>query len=532
MNKPITDLLTYREIPVSSSYVEQLIASHPDYPSLLSIVDTFNRLGIPNIAAKIEREQLTELEFPYVLQLKRQKDLILIKSARDLEKNKERLEDWEGVVLHVEPTKKINDPENNRLYKRKRFFSFLGYAAALALFVPFVWSTYTSTSAITIGIWLAAICGLVVGYLLVGKDIGVKFDAVENFCTPTLMRNDCDEVLKSEGASIGFVKLSDLVFIYFLCQVCCLASLAIVPAWYVSVAQTLGVLSMISIPMVIYSVAYQFKVSTWCKLCLIVDGILVVQASLFALESNALLNSPVHPTVVFAIAAGSLIIAAIVLLFKSQQEDILSLQKTASDNARTKNSSVVFTHLSSQEDQQVSFNSEYRLLTGNKNAPLKFVMAGNLYCKPCGTQHEKVEQLASLYPELVSVEYRFIRARDDGQTPNSNQYIIEYWLRNIRGSENETQLIQQLMTDWYDLMDLEKFRGKYPLNNEMPSELCKNIEASHIDWALRQDILRTPTFYLNGLKLPKEYWPADLSVMIPTLATLAQAKEAMKKVSV
>lgn len=530
MNKAISDLLTYRKIPASPDYVEQLITSHPDYPSLLSIVDTFNRLGVPNIAAKIEKDQLTELEFPYVLQLRHQKDLILIKGAADLDKNKERLEDWEGIVLHVEPTDTINDPENNRIYKRKKFFTLLGYAAAVALLLPFVWSAYASTSIITIGVWLTALCGLTIGYLLVGKDLGVKFDAVENFCTPTLMKNDCDTVLKSDGAALGFVKLSDMVFIYFLCQVCSLAALALVPAWYASIALTLGVLSFVAIPMVVYSIIYQFKVDTWCKLCLIVDAILVIQASLFALESGALLSSPFLPQVAIAIAAGSLIVATIVLTFKSQQEDILELRKTASDNARIKNSPVVFGHLTQTDEQQVSFNTEYRLISGNKNAPLKFVMAGNLYCKPCGIQHEKVEELAKLYPDLVSVEYRFIRAKDNGSTPNSNQYIIEYWLRNIRNRENETQLIQQLMTDWYELIDLEKFRKKYPLDNDTPSALCVDIEMAHLDWCLRQDIMRTPTFYLNGYKLPKEYWPADLSVMIPTLATFAQAKEAMSKV--
>lgn len=513
------------KIPVSSSYCDQLIMSHPDHPSLLSVVDTLDRLGIPNVVAKIEKEQLADLPFPYVLQLNYKKELRTITSARDLTKYKQDIEDlWSGVVLHAERPAEINDPENNRLYKRERFFSFFTYAVALALVIPFAWSAFNAQSLYTTAISLSAIAGLVVGYLLIGKDLGVKFDVVENFCTPNGKRNSCDAILESDAASLfGFLKLSDMVFIYFLSQVCCIAALAVVPSWSGTVLQAMAGLSVLAVPAVIYSIIYQWKTNFWCKLCLIVDGILLLQTALFFLPGNVFIE-PVHLPAVAAVAAGALTVATMVILYKGQLEDSLELRKHAASGWRVKNSHLVFEHLASSEKGEVAFNSPIRIRSGREDTPLRLVMAGNLYCKPCGIQHEKIENLVDLYPELISVEYRFVSAKDKDKVFNSNHYVIEYWIKNIRGRDNERELTRKLLNDWYQYIEIEKFRQVYPLSNDTPSEECVELEKEHVAWCKRQSIMKTPTIFLNGKELPKEYWPADLSIMIPSLVNFVKAK--------
>lgn len=525
----LTSLLKYLKIPVSGSYCDQLINSHPDFPSLLSFVDTLDRLGIPNIAARIEKDKLADLPFPYVLQLATRKDLVFIANPRDLTENKEKIEDWSGIVLHIEPTSTIKDPENNRLYKRERLLSFFIYTSITALLIPFLWSAYLMFTPFMILVYAASIAGLVVGYLLVAKDLGIKFDIVENFCTPAGRRNNCEQVLESEGASFfGFAKLSDLVLIYFLCQACCLAMLSVLPSWSTSVLQGLYVVSLAAVPMVIYSIVYQQKIGTWCKLCLIVDGLLLLQVIAFFAAIGLPFKGAFEPVVIATLVAGSFVITSIVLVFKNQLDDTLASRKDASDAARVKNSHFVFDQMSSGTEAEVEFRSHIRLLSGSKDAPLKFVMASNLYCKPCSVQHEKLEALIDLYPELVSAEYRFIQPKDYSQIPNSNHYVIEYWMRNIRGLDNEKDLTRKLLTDWYEHMDIQKFRELYPMENDAPSDECQEVEKEHIAWSRRQAITRTPMIYLNGRMLPKDYWPADLAIMAPSLANFEKAKNLMR----
>jgi hypothetical protein len=304
--------------------------------------------------------------------------------------------------------------------------------------------------------------------------------------------------------------------------------LAVLPLWGASVLQGLYIVSLAAVPMVVYSIVYQKKIGTWCKLCLIVDGLLLLQGISFFAGSGFQFTGAFEPVVVATMAAGSFVITSIVLLFKNQLDDTLASRKEASDAARVKNSHFVFDQMSSGTDVEVEFKSDVRLLSGNKDAPLKFVMASNLYCKPCSVQHEKLEALIDLYPELVSAEYRFIRPKDSGQIPNSNHYVIEYWMRNIRGLDNERDLVRKLLTDWYNHMDLQKFRELYPMENDTPSDACMETEKEHIAWSQRQAVTRTPMIYLNGRMLPKDYWPADLATMAPSLANFEKAKTLMR----
>src|SRR6185503_5135850 len=57
------------KVPVSKTYLNQQLLSHPDYPSLLSITDTLNELNIESTAIQIEKEHLTELPIPFIAHL-------------------------------------------------------------------------------------------------------------------------------------------------------------------------------------------------------------------------------------------------------------------------------------------------------------------------------------------------------------------------------------------------------------------------------------------------------------------------------
>jgi hypothetical protein len=69
MEKIFADYLAALNIPVSRRFFRKQLASHPDYPSLLSVSDTLQKLGIPHGVARMDRENLENLEHPYVLHL-------------------------------------------------------------------------------------------------------------------------------------------------------------------------------------------------------------------------------------------------------------------------------------------------------------------------------------------------------------------------------------------------------------------------------------------------------------------------------
>lgn len=125
--------------------------SHPDYPSLLSLADTLERLGIDHQVGKIEEEQLSDAPFPYMLQLDRRgAELLLIKDQQDLAVHKKDLEHWKGVVIKLEPTDAIADDEHNKQLAQEKLHRRLTIILVTALFglliVPLILSTTLLTA--------------------------------------------------------------------------------------------------------------------------------------------------------------------------------------------------------------------------------------------------------------------------------------------------------------------------------------------------------------------------------------------------
>ncbi len=69
MEQVVVDYLKYLGIPVSEKYRKKIILSHPDYPSLLTISDTLEKLGIPSQIGRIEKRHLPKVEFPFLTQI-------------------------------------------------------------------------------------------------------------------------------------------------------------------------------------------------------------------------------------------------------------------------------------------------------------------------------------------------------------------------------------------------------------------------------------------------------------------------------
>ena len=78
MEKTITKYLRHLKIPISNAYLEKLILSHQDYPFLISIADTFEKIGIEYDFLKINKENISQY-LPCLIHVERNEgDLIFI----------------------------------------------------------------------------------------------------------------------------------------------------------------------------------------------------------------------------------------------------------------------------------------------------------------------------------------------------------------------------------------------------------------------------------------------------------------------
>lgn len=526
MEKVVANYLHFLKIPVSKKHCTKLILSHPEYPSLLSVVDVLERFGIAYHVSKIEKEELPAIAYPYLLHFTRHGgELTLIRNNQDLKKIGNDFGSWSGVVLQAESKASIADPQNEKAKQeenRLRIASLLLSASMAGLFAMAIFLLFSLFSWLHAALLITAIVGVAVGYLLIAKDMGIKYKAVERFCNAG-KRFNCDTIIQAKDATLfGIQKLSDLTISYFIFQLILLCLVGLFPPMAESALWILSAQSVPAVFLVFYSLYYQLvKTNTWCKLCLLVDSILLIQVALLALFyfSHPTPSPELHPLPLLVSFLTFLAIASLVLILKTviQEKHQNNISEAAAN--RIKYSISVFSHLLLQEKKVDTSPFAQEFVLGNPDAPLKITLASNLYCNPCKEQHKKIAQLLASYPEKLSVNVRFLLSGADAdRKPTSIQYFLQYWLQHIHGTPNASKESEALLHHWFELMDLERFQQRYPLISGAKALESAALEKQHYEWINQSNVSATPTFFINGFQLPDIYTLDDLMTLIPGIA--------------
>lgn len=527
MEQIIVDYLKYLRIPISENYCKKILLSHPDYPSLLSVSDVLERLGVPCQIGRIQEKDLNRVEFPYLLHLESSREsFVLIKSKDDFSKDHVDLKEWKGVLVKAEPVNTLKDSEQDKAFKEERLIKKAAYVLIGSLLLMCSTLTLYAFSWTNLLLLSLSAVGSVIGFILIAKDLGVTYEPVESFCN-TSTRVNCDMILHSEGAKIfSFFSMSDAVLSYFTFQLIVaglILPLSSIPNPWLWV---LALGSALSIPVISYSIFYQaIKAKTWCKLCMMVNGILLVQIAIFGFlivngtiqVSDIKLISFLLLTPLFIAIATSLVL--IKVSFKKTSE-VINGEIAAN---RVKYDPAVFAHLLSLGQKVDTYDFEKKIVIGNPDAPLQLLMVASLHCYPCKVALKNVLDLLNRYPKLVSVQFIFLLSTEDEiHGIPANVYLIRYWEKKIFSESNEFQKTQELIYDWYDYMETKVFEEHYPKKSFSDFDNKTIIEDQHFKWVRDHKVSQTPTFYVNNYRFPPNYKIKDLASMIPGLLPLVE----------
>lgn len=359
------------------------------------------------------------------------------------------------------------------------------------------------------------------GYLLLAKEVGITYRAVEAFCNAGTGAG-CDRTLASADAKLfGRVTFSDAVMSYFAFQ--CIVLGFLVPLLEVApmFLLALSAAGLLAVPVVLYSLYYQaIKAKTWCRLCLVVDGLLIGQVALFGYLFSRGLIRPGAVDILPLLLIGALFFAtgSVVLLIKHLLKKTNTARQAEVAANRIKYTPDVFIHLLSQSKRADTTPFDHEILLGSRIAPINITMAANLYCHPCKVGFEKVSRLLAAYPEKVNLAIRLLSSgRGGGGQPLAGRYILARWLHHIDGKTDELLKTKKLFLDWYECMDITVFMKKYPVDDH-EDPFAGHIETQHTEWIEQERINKTPTWFINGYELPDAYRIEDLMGMVPGLA--------------
>ncbi|MGF1669589.1 MAG: vitamin K epoxide reductase family protein [Balneolaceae bacterium] len=527
MEKTITEYVSLLHIPLSKKNCEKLIASHPDYPSLLSVADVMERLGIHFTVARTDPKRKESLPFPCLLHLDTYGgEFLLVKDEKELHHKKEKLKHWSGVFAKAEPVDNIRDQAHKEALNDERRFRrmvFAGLASTIGLVMLSLFGSFTWILAFLL---VTSSAGVITGYLLFARDLGITYKAIETFCNAGNLAG-CSKVTSAREGEFFGIKFTDAGFIFFVAQLVLISFFLLPSTAGGNYLTALFYLSALSIPIVFYSIWLQaVTIKTWCRLCLVVSIILVLQAGiLFFLAGNGMIDpgaltlTTVLSTILIFTVTGS---AVYILKYIIQEKNRAVAEETGAN--RIKYSPEIFKYLLTKGKKTNLSSFKHEFLVGRPDASVNVMMAVNLYCEPCKTELENAWYLLSIYPEKVNVTLRFLRSGDNGHTSN---YLLGYWLENSNGAGSETVGEQSLIREWYETMDLKVFKTSRPNKKNTVSSNGKPDPAiqAHYDWIKKAGIKKTPTTFINGYELPGQYRVKDLIPMIPGLVDLMVDKE-------
>lgn len=518
--KKLLDLLRVKN---TRKYIEDFILSHPEYNSLLSIKDILDKYNVENIAVNIGVEKLDKIPVPCIAQVKKGRTPLFV-VIKGIERNKityfdsknklitvskEGFENiWTGVCLLVETSELSKEPGIDKKLSDNKIFNLFTVFATFLLtfwitnsFVNSESETFSNVSyVLTVGLYaILKISGLIVGVALLWFEIDQYNPTLQSFCTGgSGSKVNCNAVLGSKYAKLfnDSLSLSLLVFSYFFATL----GYLLINKFLVSSISTLSLFSFISFPIIAISIYYQaFVIKQWCKFCIVVQIIILAEIAL-AFFAGFFNNFNIFDASLLGFLFFVPIIAWKFLkpLLENQKE--VNLHKRGLK--KIKNNPNVLEGLLVKSRKIETSTEGLGISIQNKEAKYHVIKVCNPYCGPCAKAHPVLESLVNAGKINLQILFTAKSVEDRMGKPVSHFLAID--------SKNEKHNTQKALDDWYlaEHKDYDLFANKYPINGELEQQKNK-IEAMRI-WCDNENITHTPTIFINGYELPKEYTVKDL----------------------
>ncbi|PKB17078.1 vitamin K epoxide reductase family protein [Flavobacterium sp. 5] len=491
------------------------LESHPDYPSLIAIVDTFNYFGIDNIATRLEKSDFDKLPKTFIsvyltetgseiVYTKKLNDKIEIQFSNSFKKtitNSEYLEGWNSIVVIIEE----NQIAQTKIVSYNKY-NIVGTFLIVSLILLYLENKENLTTAVFY--YLLLLTGFAISVILVREEMGLHNDSISKICNVT-EKTSCKEVLSSNGAKVfKNISLSDISILYFSSL-----TLFFVLSSFVLNSTIYTIIGFFSLPVILYSIYYQlFVIKKWCILCLGIDAILLLQLVVTSFNFSLKFNS----TTIISFFSGLFIIILLYYLgyqFKNRAVKINKNKNIELEYHKLKNNYHVFNTLlkNNKKIDEDHLNSLKTIIIGKIESPVTLFLVLSASCGHCHTAYEKAIKLMKKSPDQIKIQLIFNINIENSENPSNliyKQAFNYYWSGEVHKTISS-------LNDWHvERMDLEKWKYKWESDH---LEYSTKMIPNQYNWCLQNDIYYTPAIILNGHIMPNEYQINDLNYFIDEL---------------
>lgn len=501
----------------------QFLASHPYHPSLLSLSDLFDEFGTENTAIQLDPGDLEKVPLPFLatVHTTADEDFVMVRACSRQQvtylNNRNRsvtvsadqfAKIFGGTVFLAEKNETSGEPhfEANRKAIRNRKavqIAATGLVAAAAISGFATQNLNNQFSIPLMLLLLAKAAGLAITILLLIQRFGSGHDLIQKLCQ-SKTGNGCNQILSSPGAYLfkGALSWSEAGFLYFSITLLYLCMQRIDPG----TVKPLLYLNILALPYSIYSVWYQYRAKSWCRLCLSVQVVLWLEfAAALPLMHDL---RPAFSDFIYLLMPAMLIpgLWFISRPFLERSALVNELSKIA--NTFRKDEQLFLTLLHQQHT--VSVPPQLPVVLGNPDAPFEIMVVSNPLCTPCAKTHQQLNTLMENCGDRLRVSLIFMSSGDS----NDDRYKLHK--RFIAIYQASGSLAAKAAIDsWYrkEGQHTGDWLGGHACITEDSPSVHEQL-AQQLEWCFEQNISHTPAIFINGhLSLP-QYTLPDLEVFI------------------
>ncbi len=504
----------------NTKFCREEITTHPDYPAMTAVTDFLDAGNMHYNAVQADASYIHEFNYPLLAHISQpgQQYLHIIPNATEWDRQKEITQHWSGVVLFPEKNAAWQNEQNSRYEKeafKNKIFAAVLIVGASGLFIA---SSIQQANIATIVFGLLSLLGLIISIFLLGTELGYQSQLVKQVCG-AVSGGGCEKVLKSKYAKGMFgITPADGAVLYFAAQFI----FYLLHPWFNNLLNFLLLAAFAGAVIAAWSIYTQtVKLKQWCALCLGIVAVLVLQTGIAFLITGlqlpgliSLQTSLFFILLITTLAVALLPVKTLIKTNKTNKQQLAELKKWKTDAG-------LFINQWQQEQKVGTTIWENDLLLGDINAPILITVACNPYCGPCAKAHTQLDELLHRFAGKVKVQVRLLCNVND--ETDKKTIAVKAILQKATMLRSNIEL-QQMLTDWFAWMDYKKWTDKW--QPEKTINVNKTLN-EHSKWVADSVIQFTPTFFVNGRRLPGRYNLNDIALLLPQLAAIF-TKETVK----
>lgn len=508
MEKVVSEYLRYINVHCSKMLVESKIRSHVDYPSLISVTETFEDLGVQFEAMVADDKSVESISFPILIHCRVYSGERLVTVYQ-----KEQLSDgimwdnWTGVFIHVSPNQRIDSSLNDRLYKQERNSRYMGTLLITLILGSLIFALLYKFNFFFLILSLIYLVGYGCAHYITSLYHSNINETDSKYCKSGVVF-DCTKVLYSKYSNLFLgLRISDIAQVSFLGFYLVLVFLQISSVNWIDI----GFIFCLSVVASLISMYYIFiqvlVVKKFCKLCLAVGFLFIISLLIIFIGAH-------YKKFEFGYGKSSLLIlifaTIISLTFVYFYNSIINYKneqlKMYIELFKTKYNPSAFEFIQNRQKNIVNSVINTTIVVFGPSAPKVLVtIVSNPFCKPCGLIHQRVTNLPSSILNITGVEIIF-SVVDIEELNLHNKTVIALIL--VLEKANRPDRLK-ILSEWYKKPELSSFMNLYKIDEQTITS-NKSILASQFKWCQENSIVKTPTIYINGRELSPDYELEDL----------------------